>query len=186
MKNILHFVIKVKIIFFLFLTYANSETFYYSGGCFWCTEQDFEELKGVKEVISGFTGGTSPNPKYYPNQWGDHREAAEVIYNPKLVTFSELVKHVFKTVDYEDSEGQFCDRGHSYSPAIYYKNEVQKKIINSLAPKTSKVAVEKESKFYPVREEHQDYYKKNSLKYYLYKTACGRERRLKQLKNVNN
>ena len=82
-------------------------------------EQDFEEFRGVKEVISGFTGGTTPNPKYYPNQWGDHREAAKVIYDPNKVSFAELVKHVFNTVDYEDSDGQFCDRGHSYSPVSY-------------------------------------------------------------------
>ena len=184
MKKIFYLLIKIKIIFFLLIFQSKSDTFYYSGGCFWCTEQDFEEFRGVKEVISGFTGGTTPNPKYYPNQWGDHREAAKVIYDPNKVSFAELVKHVFNTVDYEDSDGQFCDRGHSYSPAIYYKNNEQKNIINDIAPKTSKVAVEKETKFYPVRDEHQNFYKKNSLKYYLYKTACGREKRLKQLKKV--
>ena len=184
MKKISYLLIKIKIIFFLSIFQAKSDIFYYSGGCFWCTEQDFEEFKGVKEVISGFTGGTTPNPKYYPNQWGNHREAAKVIYDPNKVSFAELVKHVFNTVDYEDSDGQFCDRGHSYSPAIYYKNNKQKNIINDIAPKTSKVAVEKETKFYPVRDEHQNFYKKNSLKYYLYKTACGREKRLKQLKKV--
>lgn len=184
MKKIFFLLIKIKIIFFLLIFQSKSDNFYYSGGCFWCTEEDFEEFKGVKEVISGFTGGTTPNPKYYPNQWGDHREAAKVIYDPNKVSFAELVKHVFNTVDYEDSDGQFCDRGHSYSPAIYYKNNEQKNIINDIAPKTSKVAVEKETKFFPVRDEHQNFYKKNYLKYYLYKTACGREKRLKQLKKV--
>ena len=119
MKKISYLLIKIKIIFFLSIFQAKSDTFYYSGGCFWCTEEDFEEFKGVKEVISGFTGGTTPNPKYYPNQWGDHREAAKVIYDPNKVSFAELVKHVFNTVDYEDSDGQFCDRGHSYLSLIH-------------------------------------------------------------------
>ena len=96
MKKIFYLLIKIKIIFFLSIFQSKSDTFYYSGGCFWCTEQDFEEFRGVKEVISGFTGGTTPNPKYYPNQWGDHREAAKVIYDPNKVSFAELVKHVRK------------------------------------------------------------------------------------------
>ena len=74
-------------------------------------------------MISGFTSGTTPNPKYYPGEWGDHREAALVNFNPNLISLDTLIKHVFKTIDYEDNEGQFCDRGRSYSPAIYYKND---------------------------------------------------------------
>ena len=88
-----------------------AETFVYSGGCFWCTEADMEKLSGVIEVTSGFTAGTTKNPKYIPGQWGDHREAALVEYDPKVITFSDLVIHVFKTIDFEDNEGQFCDRG---------------------------------------------------------------------------
>ena len=158
-------------------------TFVYSGGCFWCTEADTEKLDGVSEVISGFTAGTTKDPKYIPGQWGDHREAALVLYDPNKITLKELVTHVFKTIDYEDNNGQFCDRGRSYTPAIYYKNDEEKKIILSLAPKSSIVPVEKESRFYPVREEHQNYYKKQTYKYEYYRFMCRRDSRLEQLNN---
>ena len=161
--------------------YSKIKTFIYSGGCFWCTEADTEKLKGVIEVISGFTGGTTKDPKYYIGQWGDHREAALVKYDPKIISLKKLIQHVFKTIDFEDNNGQFCDRGRSYSPAIYYKNENEKVLIQALSPKNSVVPIELESKFYPVREEHQNYYKKNSLKYYFYRFNCKRDQRLSNL-----
>ena len=178
----------IKVFFFFNLLIFSSfsslaETFVYSGGCFWCTEADTEKLKGVNEVISGFTAGTTKDPKYIPGQWGDHREAALVKYDPKIISFKDLVVHVFKTIDYEDNDGQFCDRGRSYSPAIYYKTNEEKLIISSLAPKTSIVPIEKETKFYPVRLEHQDYYKKQSYKYEYYRFMCRRDKRLEQLNN---
>ena len=100
---------------------AASETFNYSGGCFWCTEADSEKLEGVTEVISGFTGGTTASPRYEVGKWGDHREAAQIIYDPALISYEDLVRHVYATIDFEDNDGQFCDRGRSYSPAIYFK-----------------------------------------------------------------
>ena len=157
-------------------------SFIYSGGCFWCTEADSEKLDGVVEVISGFTGGTTPNPQYYSGKWGDHREAAKVIYDPEVISFEDLVKHVYRTVDYEDDGGQFCDRGHSYSPAIYVKTADEAALAKALAPATSVVPIEQESAFYPVREEHQDFYKKRSVKYKFYRFNCGRDRRLSRLK----
>ena len=164
-----------------FIYSSNADTFVYSGGCFWCTEADTEKLDGVSDVISGFTAGTTKDPKYIPGQWGDHREAALVLYDPNKITLKELVTHVFKTIDYEDNNGQFCDRGRSYTPAIYYKNDEEKKIILSLAPKSSIVPVEKESRFFPVREEHQNYYKKQTYKYEYYRFMCRRDSRLEQL-----
>ena len=119
-----------------------AETFVYSGGCFWCTEADSEKLKGVSDVISGFTGGTTANPVYRAGKWGDHREAAQVIYDPAVISFEELVTHVYATIDYEDSYGQFCDRGRSYSPAIYYKSEAEKFSAENLAPTSSVVPIE--------------------------------------------
>ena len=176
----------IKVLFFLnLLIFSNfssfADTFVYSGGCFWCTEADTEKLNGVKEVISGFTAGTTKKPKYIPGQWGDHREAALVKYNPKIISFKDLVIHVFRTIDYEDNEGQFCDRGRSYSPAIYYKNDYEKNLISSLAPKSSVVPIEPESKFFPVREEHQDFYLKNPFQYNFYRYRCGRDLRLDEL-----
>ena len=158
-----------------------AETFVYSGGCFWCTEADSEKLEGVSDVISGFTGGTTANPVYREGKWGDHREAAQVIYDPALISFEELVTHVYATIDYEDLDGQFCDRGRSYSPAIYYKSEVEKLAIEKLAPESSVVPIEPETKFYPVRTEHQGYYKKNPMRYTFYRNRCKRDQRIKEL-----
>ena len=160
---------------------AQTETFIYSGGCFWCTEADSEKLEGVKEVISGFTGGTTKDPKYYSGKWGDHREGAKVFYDPNVISFEELVQHVYQTVDYEDADGQFCDRGHSYSPAIYVKNEEQAAIAKALAPASSVLPIEQESAFYPVREAHQDFYKKRAVKYKFYRYSCGRDQRIDAL-----
>ena len=160
---------------------AETKTFVYSGGCFWCTEADTEKLDGVSEVISGFTGGTSQNPRYYPNAYGDHREAAQVFYDPDVVSFEDLVRHVYRTVDYEDNKGQFCDRGKSYSPAIYFKSEDEKAIAKRLAPASSVVPIEPEQQFFPVRDQHQNFYKKHSGKYKFYRFRCGRDQRLKKL-----
>ena len=178
----------MPLVFFAFASAINilpitvrAETFVYSGGCFWCTEADTEQLEGVIDVISGFTGGTTPNPRYLPGQWGDHREAAKVIYDPLVISFEELVRHVFATVDYEDDKGQFCDRGHSYSPAIYYKTDEERKIADKIAPSTSTLPLEPESIFYPVRDEHQDFYKKKTMRYKYYRLRCGRDGRLKTL-----
>lgn len=162
---------------------AETATFVYSGGCFWCTETDSEKLDGVSEVISGFTGGTTASPRYYYNAYGDHREAAQVFYDPAVVSFEDLVRHVYKTVDYEDNDGQFCDRGRSYAPAIYYKTDEEKAIATRLAPTTSVVPIEPETEFFPVRDEHQDYYKKHSIKYKYYRYRCGRDQRIDRLNN---
>mgnify|MGYP005666877099 FL=1 len=158
-----------------------ADTFVYSGGCFWCTEADMEKLKGVSEVVSGFTAGTTKNPKYIQGQWGDHREAALVTYDPQKINFKDLIIHVYKTIDYEDNEGQFCDRGRSYTPAIYYKTNEEKQIILSATPKSSIVPIEKESNFYPVRLEHQYYYKKQTYKYEYYRFLCRRDKRIEEL-----
>ena len=181
MKNIAFAATALFLFSSMVSTAVTAETFTYSGGCFWCTEADTEKLDGVSEVISGFTGGTTASPRYEPGKWGDHREAAQVIYNPKIITYEKLVRHVYATIDYEDGEGQFCDRGRSYSPAIYYKTESERLIAERLAPKNSVVPIEPESEFYPVREEHQDFYKKRSFKYKYYRSRCGRDSRLEAL-----
>jgi peptide-methionine (S)-S-oxide reductase len=183
MKKLFIQLLTIFNIIILFPIASSADNFIYSGGCFWCTEADTEKLNGVSEVISGFTGGTTQNPKYIPGKWGDHREAALVIYDPNVISFKDLVLNVFKTIDYEDNDGQFCDRGRSYSPAIYYKTIEEKKIILSLAPKSSIVPIEAETKFFPVRLEHQDYYKKQNYKYEYYRFLCGRDKRIKSLTN---
>lgn len=171
----------LALLLFLLATPASANTFVYSGGCFWCTEADSEKLEGVSDAISGFTSGTTEDPKYSAGKWGNHREAAQVIYDPAVISYADLVRHVYATVDYEDDEGQFCDRGHSYTPAIYYKTEEEKRIAEELAPATSVVPVLKESKFYPVRDDQQSYYKKNPIRYKFYRSRCGRDKRIEKL-----
>ncbi len=146
--------------------HAATKTFVYSGGCYWCTEADSEKLDGVSKVISGYSSG---------------REAAQVFYDPDVISFEDLIRHVFRTIDYEDVGGQFCDRGQSYSPAIYYKSDEEKAIATALAPTTSIVPIEPEKKFRPVSESRQDFYKKSKLRYNAYRIGCGRDKRLKQL-----
>ncbi|MGU9961880.1 MAG: peptide-methionine (S)-S-oxide reductase [Candidatus Puniceispirillales bacterium WSBS_2018_MAG_OTU23] len=158
-----------------------TNTFVYSGGCFWCTEADFEKLPGVSEVISGYTGGSGPTIEYYPNLIGNHREAAQVFYDPDVISFEELVREVYKTIDYEDADGQFCDRGHAYTAAIYVKNDTEAAIAKRLAPATSIVPIEPERRYYPVRAAQQNFYKRNAPRYKAVRKACGRDQRLKKL-----
>ena len=162
----------------------NASTFVYSGGCFWCTEKDSEILDGVYEAISGFTAGTTDNPEYGYGRSGDHREGSLVYYDGSKLSYRQLVAHAFNTIDYTDDGGQFCDRGHEYTPAIYYKTLEEKKIIESLAPKGSVVAIEKESEFFPVNAGHQDYWKKNGVRYKYYRTGCGRDAKVASLPKV--
>ncbi len=162
----------------------NANTFVYSGGCFWCTEKDSEVLSGVYEAISGFTAGTSADPKYGYGRSGDHREGSLVYYDGSKLSFRDMVAHAFNTIDYTDDGGQFCDRGHEYTPAIYYKTLEEKAIIEELAPKGSKVAIEKESEFFPVNAGHQDYWKKNGVRYKYYRTGCGRDAKVASLPKV--
>jgi peptide-methionine (S)-S-oxide reductase len=145
---------------------ADVKTFVYSGGCYWCTEADSEKLDGVSKVISGYES---------------NREAAQVFYDPDVISYEDLVRHVYRTIDFEDDKGQFCDRGQSYSPAIYYKSEEEKAIAEALAPPTSVVPIEPERQFRPVRESRQNYYKTHSTKYKIYRFSCGRDKRLKEL-----
>ena len=87
---------------------STASTFVVSSGCFWCTEKDFEKLDGVYDAVSGFTAGTTPDPKYYKGKWGDHREGVKVYYDSNKISFSDLVKHAYATMDWQDDGGQFC------------------------------------------------------------------------------
>ena len=157
----------------------NAASIVVAGGCFWCIEKDFEKLSAVYEAVSGFAGGTSTNPTY--ESYAGHREAVEIYYNPKRISFEELIEHFYRHVDYEDNEGQFCDRGHSYSPAIFVENEEQRAIAKRLAPATSVVPIEGRSKFWAASKSHQDFYRKRPIRYKVYRTQCGRDRRVNEL-----
>ena len=158
---------------------------YFAGGCFWCMEWVFESQMGVKEAISGYAGWTLDDASYEKVGAGDtnHREAVEVFYNPLLISYEKLVDLYFTQIDPTQSDGQFADIWSQYTTAIYTQNEQEKKIAISYIEKlnTSKkfdkpivVRVEDFTTFFPAEEYHQDYYKKSSLKYKLYKKGSGR------------
>lgn len=180
--------------------HAAQQTAYLSGGCFWCVEADFEKVAGVGDVVSGFTGGTTAAPTY-PSH-GDHIEAAEVPFDDSRVSYREIYDLFFRSIDPTDAGGQFCDRGHTYTTAIYVEDEAQRQ-----AAEASKAAAEQElgqkivtpirdaGKFYPVDDYHQDYYKSQdrvaftrfgvavpkSEAYKKYRAGCGRDQRVRQL-----
>ena len=164
----------------------------FAGGCFWCTEADFEKLSGVVKVISGYTGGTEKNPSYKEVSSGTtgHVEAVQVYYDPSRIRYEALLAYFWRHIDPTDPEGQFVDRGPQYRSVIFFHNEEQKGLA-----KTSKESLNKSGRFnktvvteileftsfYEAEEYHQDYYKKNPLRYKYYRYNSGRDQFLKQV-----
>ena len=163
---------------------------YFAGGCFWCMEESFEKLNGVKEVISGYSGGTTSNPTYKEVTFGNtgHFEVVEVIYDKNIISFKELLKNFWINIDPFDAFGQFCDKGYSYRSVAFYQNEYEKKTIEEsiidIEDKFNKrvVTYVREFKvFYKAEDKHQDYYQEYLLNYLMYKKGCGREELLKRI-----
>ena len=167
---------------------ADSATAIFAGGCFWCMEADYEKQAGVTGVVSGFTGGTLPNPTYSGNHQG-HFEAVEVTYDPAIVDYVELLDVFWKNVDPFDNQGQFCDKGPSYRSAIFPGSESEKvlaeqskaKVAARFSGQTVYTEIRDRGQFWPVEEYHQDYYLKNPVRYKYYRWNCGRDQRLEQL-----
>jgi peptide-methionine (S)-S-oxide reductase len=162
----------------------------FAGGCFWCTESDFDHVPGVISTVSGFAGGHIPHPTYEQVSAGGTGayEAVRVTYDPKRINYAQLVNRFLPTIDAVDGGGQFCDRGDSYRPAIFVANPVERKTAEAALAAVSKrlgqktaVAVLPASRFTPAESYHQDYYKKNPVRYKFYRWNCGRDQRLKQL-----
>lgn len=162
-----------------------------AGGCFWCMESDFEELEGVTDVISGFTGGTLKNPTYNGNHEG-HYEAVEITYDPDKISYQQLLDHYWQNIDPFDDRGQFCDKGHSYLSAIFVANEKERKIAeqtkkaveNRFPDQMVATKILDKSTFYPIQgaeSYHQDFYKKNPVTYKLYRWNCQRDQRLQEI-----
>tara|TARA_B100000282_G_scaffold290945_1_gene262547 strand:- start:9 stop:584 length:576 start_codon:yes stop_codon:yes gene_type:complete len=183
------------VLFYLILpvNFAQSENLnktYFAGGCFWCMEESFEKLNGVKEVISGYSGGTTSNPTYKEVTFGNtgHFEVVEVIYDKDKISFEELLKNFWINIDPFDAFGQFCDKGYSYRSVAFYQNEYEKKMIEEsildIENKFNKrvVTYVREFKvFYKAEDKHQDYYQEYLLNYLMYKKGCGREEVLKRI-----
>jgi peptide-methionine (S)-S-oxide reductase len=164
----------------------------FAGGCFWCMEPPFDDLPGVSATISGYTGGRKVNPTYEEVSAGTtgHAEAVQVVYDPKKVSYEKLLEVFWVNIDPTVKDRQFCDSGSQYRTGIFYADEAQRK-----AAEASKAAIQKSKPFkeavvtpiemagafYPAEDYHQDYYKKNPVRYKFYRNGCGRDARLKQL-----
>ena len=163
----------------------------FAGGCFWCVEADLEKVSGVREVVSGYTGGEKENPTYEEVSSGTtgHLEAVQVHYDPSEVTYEQLLDVFWRHIDPTDPGGQFVDRGPQYRSAIFYHNEHQKKVAEqskaSLAAsgrldKPIVTEIRPFTRFYPAEDYHQDYYKNHSFRYKFYRSGSGRDRFLKK------
>ena len=170
---------------------ASIKSMYVAGGCFWCVEEVYEKLEGVLSVYSGYSGGHVENPTYKEVVLGNtgHIEAVEINYDSSLVNEEQLVKLLFLNIDPFDEGGQFCDRGYSYKSAFFTSDEKLKEIINDYILKIENNHNQKVQtlvlpfkNFYLAEDYHQDYYKKNPIRYNYYKYSCGREQRIKQLR----
>ena len=165
-----------------------AETLMVAGGCFWCVESDFEALDGVHEVVSGYAGGESANPTYKSHVEEGHREVARVFYDPEVWDYAGLVRLFLRSVDVTDAGGQFCDRGHSYTTAVFYETEAERAVAERLIAEAEAeigqpvaTVVEAEAPFTPAEAYHQDYYEKNPVRYRAYRWNCGRDRRVAQV-----
>ncbi|MEJ7686562.1 MAG: peptide-methionine (S)-S-oxide reductase MsrA [Variovorax sp.] len=173
-------------------TAANTATAVFAGGCFWCVESDFDKVPGVLSTTSGYIGGRAQQPTYEQVSHTDtgHAEAVRIEFDPRKVSYKELVDHLWYTIDPTTKDRQFCDVGHSYRTAIFPQNAEQLK-----AAQDSKAAIAKkkpfkapivteivpDQKFWPAEDYHQDYYQKNPVRYNFYRYRCGRDDRLKEL-----
>jgi len=172
------------------------ETVVLGGGCFWCIEADYEKLNGIVDVISGYAGGHIKDPTYQQVSAGGsgHIEVVKVTYDANKINYSQILDYFWRHVDPTRDDGQFCDRGSQYRPAIFYQDESQKKLalastkqIEQSKPFAQPLKVEliQASTFYPAEDYHQDYYKKNPIRYNFYRFNCGRDARVEQLWGEN-
>ena len=164
----------------------------FAGGCFWCMEPPYDKLPGVVSTTSGYMGGTKVNPTYSEVSAGTtgHTEVVQVVYDPKKVSYEKLLEVFWVNIDPTVKDRQFCDAGSQYRTSIFYHDAAQRQ-----AAEASRAALEKSKPFkealvtpiemagafYPAEDYHQDYYRKNPVRYQLYRSGCGRDARLKQL-----
>jgi peptide-methionine (S)-S-oxide reductase len=165
---------------------------YFAGGCFWCMEEAFEKVDGVTAVVSGYMGGTVANPTYEQVSDGHtgHAESIEVTYDPTKITYQKLLDAFWRNVDPVTPNAQFCDHGTQYRAVVFYSTDEEKRLSEESKNKIEQskrlpapivTQLVQASTFYPAEDYHQDYYKKNPLRYKYYKYSCGRAKRLETL-----
>ena len=171
---------------------AGLATAIFAGGCFWCMEGPFDALEGVVSTTSGYTGGQWENPTYEQVSAGrtGHTEAVQVVYDPKMIGYSELLEVFWKNIDPTKSDRQFCDVGTQYRSGIFYQTEEQHRLADKSKkeleqhknfPEPIVTEITKATAFYPAEEYHQNFYQKNPLRYKFYRLGCGRDARLAEL-----
>jgi peptide-methionine (S)-S-oxide reductase len=163
----------------------------FAGGCFWCVQHDFDQVKGVLSTTAGYTGGKQINPTYKEVSSGTtgHVEAVEIVYDPAQVSYQDLLDVYFHNIDPTRDDGQFCDSGKQYRPVIFYHGMNQKElaekyrqnVIDSKKIHPVLVQILPAQTFYPAEEYHQEYYMKNPVRYKYYRHSCRRDKRLKEL-----
>ncbi|GAB4213740.1 MAG: peptide-methionine (S)-S-oxide reductase MsrA [Synechococcales cyanobacterium] len=169
---------------------SRAEVATFAGGCFWCVEAVFDDEPGVISVVSGFMGGQVPNPTYedVAYQRTGHAEVVQVEFDPQVVSYETLLEWFWQNIDPLDEYGQFCDRGNSYRSEIFFHTpeqhvlaEASRQAIEQRFQKPIATKITPATAFYRAEEYHQQYHKKNPLRYTFYRTACGRDRRLREL-----
>ena len=166
---------------------AQTEAAYFAGGCFWCVEHDMAKIPGVVDVVSGYAGGTVPNPTYQSHE--GYREAVKVVFDPAKVSYRQLVDRFWPLIDPTDDGGQFCDRGFPYTTAVWVTTQAQLEAAKSseamAATKLKRgkmlTPVFRFTTFYPAEGYHQDFAEKNPLRYNVYRQGCGRDAQLKRV-----
>ena len=169
---------------------AGPTTAIFAGGCFWCTESDFDHMPGVVSTTSGYSGGRVANPTYEQVSRGNtgHIEAVRVVYDPRRISYAALVDRFFRTIDPLDSGGSFCDRGYQYRSAIFVRNAEERRIAEAAKARVQRrlgrpvaTLILPARNFYAAEDYHQDYYRKNPVRYRFYRWNCGRQQRLDAL-----
>ena len=190
------FLLSLLIIFSIITnpTKAYSDEIVLAGGCFWCLEHDLEYLEGVDFVKSGYSGGDLNNPSY--ENHNGHQEVVLVNYDPKIVSLDEILRLYLRNIDPLDGKGQFCDRGDSYRPVIFFGNSLEENQSKDSLISASKelkvpidaikVEVESKNKFWLAEDYHQNFAANNEFKYKFYRYSCGRDKRLDQLWGENS
>jgi peptide-methionine (S)-S-oxide reductase len=173
---------------------VETQTAIFAGGCFWCVESDFEKLPGVLSAESGYTGGHVANPEYEQVSGGKtgHIESVRVTYDAAVISYPALLNYFWHHIDPTVQNQQFCDKGNQYRSAIFYATDEQRKVIEqskmdilqSGAVKNIYTDILPEQTFYVAEDYHQDYYKKNPLRYKYYRTSCGRDKRIEEIWGV--
>ena len=181
----------ILIFLFPWNIFAGIQTVYLAGGCFWCMEEAYQDLEGVDEVVSGFSGGHVINPTYMDVVKGNtgHIETVKIDFDDEIISLNQIIKIFFLNIDPFDPNGQFCDKGYSYRSAIFINSQeietISKQYLNTIKKNHKdelQVLLLPFENFYEAEDYHQDYYRINPIRYTYYKFSCGREQRIKQIK----